>query len=248
MFAEVYFKELKAVLTRIEETQMPVIRTAAKEIVASVTNGGTWNLFDTGHMLMHEAVGRAGGLMMVTPLFIEVKATHPARPRPIPPNPNRVFMDQINGLPEFVLSQAQLQAGDILMVGSVSGVNILPIEIARLGRKMGLKIIALTAVDASKRLHTTHPEGLRLLDVADLVIDNCVPYGDALVKVKELDDRKICPASGIAASYINWAIQACVVEEMVARGLRPSVYISNHLPGADGINAEALKNYREQGF
>ena len=247
MLAERYFRELHEVLEKIEQTQMPAINLAADAIVESVTNGGTWNLYDTGHMLMHEAVGRAGGLMMVTPLFVEVKAQHPARPRSIPPKSERVFMDQIRDLPAFIFSHAQLQAGDILMIGSVSGLNVLPVEMARLGRKLGLTIIAVTAVEASKKLEARHPEGLRLLDVADIVLDNCAPYGDALVEVEELQ-QKVCPGSGIATSYINWALQACVVEKLVGRGLRPSAYISNHLPGAGAANAATQKTYLTQGY
>ena len=247
MLAERYFRELHKILEQIEQTQMPVINQAADAIVESVVHGGTWNLYDTGHMLMHEAVGRAGGLMMVTPLFVEVKAHHPARPRPIPPNKNKVFMDQLRDLPAFIFSQAQLQAGDILMIGSVSGLNVLPVEMARLGRKLGLTIIAVTAVEASKQFEPRHPEGLRLMDVADIVLDNCAPYGDALVDVEALD-QKICPGSGIATSYVNWALQACVVEKLVARGLRPSAYISNHLPGAGAFNAEMREAYLKQGY
>ena len=247
MLAESYFTEMRSVLDTIEKTQMKAIKEAAQAIVDSVTNGGTWNLFDTGHMLMHEAVGRAGGLMMVTPMFVELKASHPARPRPIPPNPNRVFMDQVRDIPRFVLSQAQLQAGDILMIGSVSGINVMSVEMARLGKEMGLKIIAITSVEATRKLEPRHETGLRLLDLGDIVLDNCAPYGDALVEVEALG-QKVCPASGIATSYINWAVQACVVEKLVELGLRPSAYISNHLPGAGVFNAEAKKRYREQGF
>lgn len=248
MLAERYFTEMRSILDTVENTQISAIKQAAQAIVESVINGGTWNLFDTGHMLMHEAVGRAGGLMMVTPMFIELKASHPVRPRPIPPNPNRMFMDQVRDIPQFMLSQSQLQPGDILVVGSVSGVNIMSVEMARLGREMGLKIIAITSVGASRKLESRHETGLRLLDFADIVLDNCAPYGDALVEVEALDGQRICPASGIATSYINWALQASVVEKLVDLGLRPSAYISNHLSGAGVFNAEAKKRYQEQGF
>lgn len=248
MLAERYFAKMNSVLRQIEETQIAVIDQAAAVIVDSVTNGGTWNLFDTGHMLMHEVVGRAGGLMMVTPMIVEVKASHPVRFRPIPPNENRIFIDQIRDIPQYVLSQAQLQAGDILMIGSVSGINAMSVEMARLGKGMGLKILAVTSVEASKRLEPRHESGLRLFDYADIVLDNCVPYGDALVEVEALDGQRICPASGIAASYLNWALQAGVVEKLLDLGLHPSVYLSNHLPGAGKFNAQQRKNYNECGY
>lgn len=248
MLAERYFVEMKKVLEDIEKTQKEAIRAAAAAIVESVTNGGVWHLFDTGHMLMYEAVGRAGGLMMVTPIHSEIRVAHPARPRTIPPNPDPFFMDQIQDLPRYILGQAKVQAGDVMLIGSVSGINVMSVEMARLARERGIKTIALTSVSASRRFEPRHPSGKRLFEMADLVIDNCVPYGDALVEVEELGGQKICPASGIAASYINWALQAEIVEQLVKLGLKPSVYMSNHLPNAGQFNAEARTRYEKQGY
>ncbi|MCR4401557.1 MAG: sugar isomerase domain-containing protein [Firmicutes bacterium] len=248
MLRDKYFSAMRTVLRRIEETQGRAIDAAASLIVESVVSGGTWNLYDTGHMLMTEAVGRAGGLMMVTPIRVEVKVEHESRPRAIPPNPNRLFLDQIRDLPEFILTRAELQAGDVLMIGSVSGVNVLPVGLAIKAREMGVKTIGITSVAASALMTSQHESGRRLYEVVDLVLDQCVPYGDALVEVSALDGQHICPASGIAAAYLMWALQATVIELLVERGLRPSVYLSNHLPGAGEFNAAMRLRYRSQGF
>lgn len=248
MLRERYFSALKEVLRQIEESQGEAIDAAASLIIDSVTSGGTWNLYDTGHMLMTEAVGRAGGLVMVTPIHVEVRVEHESRPRAIPPNPNRLFLDQIRDLPEYILARAQLQAGDVLMIGSVSGVNVLPVELAFRARRMGVKTIGLTSVGASARMAPQHESGRRLYEVVDVVLDQCVPYGDALVEVDALEGQRICPASGIAASYIMWALQATVVEQLVKRGLRPSIYRSNHLPGAGEFNATMRRQYLRQGY
>lgn len=45
-----------------------------------------------------------------------------------------------------------------------------------------------------------------------------------------------------------WALQATVIEEMLARGKKPSVYMSNHAPGATAHNAQAKKTYLELGY
>ena len=65
--------------------------------------------------------------------------------------------------------------------------------------------------------------------------------------VPELGQR-ICPASGISASYVMWALQSTVVEKLLAKGLKPSVYISNHMPNAAQINGSALENYEKFGY
>lgn len=248
MLRERYSSALREVLSKIDETQGPAVDAAASLIVESVVNGGTWNLYDTGHMLMTEAVGRAGGLMMVSPIRVEVRVDHESRPRAIPPNPKRLFLDQIRDLPEYILTRAQLDAGDVLMIGSVSGVAVLPVELALRARLMGVKTIGLTSVGASARMTPQHQSGRRLYEVVDLVLDQCVPYGDAVVEVDALGGERICPVSGIAASYIMWELQATVIERLVERGLRPSIYRSNHLPGADEFNATMRRQYLRQGY
>ena len=45
-----------------------------------------------------------------------------------------------------------------------------------------------------------------------------------------------------------WALQSTVIEEMIARGKQPSVYMSNHAPGATEHNAQARKTYLELGY
>ena len=45
-----------------------------------------------------------------------------------------------------------------------------------------------------------------------------------------------------------WALQASVAESLLKRGLKPSVYISNHMPDAPRINGEALANYEKYGY
>ena len=86
-----------------------------------------------------------------------------------------------------------------------------------------------------------------MFEACTYCIDNCTNYGDTLVDVPELGQR-ICPASGVSASYLMWALQSTVVEKLLAKGLKPSVYISNHMPDAARINGEALDHYNKFGY
>ena len=246
MLTELYFENLKAVLDKIEKTQRENISKCAEVIADSLCNNGIWHLLDTGHMLMHEGVGRAGGMMAVRPVKTEVEVNNPTRLRPIPGKKN-VYLDEIEGFPKFVLGKANIMTGDILMIGSVSGINILPVEMALKAREMGVKTIALTSVEYSGFLKSNHSSGKRLFEVCDYVLDNCGVVGDALVEVEGLG-KSICPSSGLAASYLMWALQADVVEKMLARGKKPSVYISNHIENASLINNESWKQYEICGY
>ncbi|MEG1520500.1 MAG: SIS domain-containing protein, partial [Clostridia bacterium] len=125
--------------------------------------------------------------------------------------------------------------------------NNLPVELALAAREMGVKTIAITAVDYSKELKSAHPSGKRLFEAVDVCLDNCSNFGDTLVDVPEIG-KKICPSSGIGASYLMWMLQSTVVEKLIEKGKKPSVYISNHMPNAGKLNDEAMANYEKFGY
>ena len=133
------------------------------------------------------------------------------------------------------------------MIGSVSGYNYFPVDLALKATEMGCLTVAITTVEYSEKLTSKHPSGNRLFEACTYCLDNCSNYGDTLVDVPELGQR-ICPASGISASYVMWALQSTVVEKLLARGLKPGVYISNHMPNAAQINGKALENYEKFGY
>jgi uncharacterized phosphosugar-binding protein len=247
MLAEQYFINMNSVLKKIEATQMNTIEESAKAISRCLQNDGIWHLMDTGHMLMYEAVGRTGGMMAVRPVRVAVDVSNPTRYRESDVTKPKVFMDEISGLPEYIVKKSNMQAGDVLMIGSVSGINVLPVETAIYARQMGLTVIGLTSVEYSKFLQSQHKSGKKLYEVCDIVLDNCCYIGDTLVHVEELD-QGICPASGIAAAYIMWALQARVIELLLDSGKKPHVYVSNHMPGADQHNGAAWAEYEKLGY
>lgn len=246
MLSRVFFREIRRVLDRIEQTQGAALDKAAGLVVDCLAHGGTWHLMDTGHMLDREAVGRAGGMMAITPLRVSVQVDNPVRAARSVERPS-VYMDQVEGLAEFVAARSGMVAGDVLTVGSVSGHNALPVGLALEARSRGLKVIAITSVTYSGSLVSQHRSGLRLFEVADVVLDHGAPVGDALVEVPDLPVR-ICPASGIAAAYLFWALHAEVVGQLLKRGLSPHVYMSNHLPGAHEFNRRAKEEFARLGY
>lgn len=246
MLMDRYFEGMKGVLDKIENTQRENIIKAAKTVVESITNGGMFHIYDTGHMLMYEGVGRTGGLMALRPVRIDCTVNNPTRFRDLGSKP-KFYYDQIDGFADFVLGQMNLKEGDVFIIGSVSGFNPLPVSLALKCKEMGVTTIAITTVEYSRELKSAHPSGLRLFEAVDICLDNCSNFGDTLVDVPEMDAR-ICPASGIGASYLMWALQSTIVELMLEKGLKPGVYISNHMPNAAKLNGEAKANYEKYGY
>lgn len=242
-----YYLRMKAILEKIETSQKENIDKSAQAIVSVISRGGVFHIMDTGHMLMYEGVGRSGGMMAARPLHVNVDVTNPVRPRTSAAERKKVFMDEIEGLPEYIIARGDVETGDIILIGSVSGVKTLPVGLALAARDTGVLTIGLTSLAYSSSLKSQHVSGKRLFEVVDHILDNCCPAGDALVPVAELG-QEICPSTGIAASYLMWSLQARVVEIMLAKGLKPSMYMSHRLPNAAQHNKEAWEQYEKKGY
>jgi uncharacterized phosphosugar-binding protein len=246
MLMDRYFSEIKKVLETIENTQRKTLIEVSKEIARRLEKGAAWHIMDTGHMLMFEGVGRTGGMVALKALKITCEIQNPIRYRPSPAR-GSVGYDTIEGFADFVLGRANILPGDIIMIGSVSGYAAFPVDLALKAREMGCMTVAITSVQYSSKLVSKHASGKRLYEACDYTLDNCARYGDAMIDVPELG-IPVCPASGIAASYLMWALQASIIETLLEKGLKPSVYISNHMPDGSTRNGEALDAYAKQGY
>ena len=244
MLIEQYLEILQAKIAEIAAQPEP-IHQAAILCADSLENGGVIHISDSGHMVSNELIHRAGGLVALSGLSFKLEVDNLVRTRADAPPA------QETAIPykyiEHIFETDQLRTGDVLFVGSVSGKTPNVIELALQAKAHGLTVIGLTAIAYSSRLDPMHPSGKRLYEVADLVLDNRAPYGDAMLEVEGLD-YAICPASGIGAATIMWAIMAGLVEEMLARGLTPSVYPSVNRPDGLGLVNQIYTEALQKGY
>ncbi len=86
-----------------------------------------------------------------------------------------------------------------------------------------------------------------MYEFADVVLDNQVPPGDAILELEGVP-QKFCPISGITSTAILHALMAETVEKLVARGFTPPVYLAANVEGGDEWNARLLKEYEDRIF
>jgi uncharacterized phosphosugar-binding protein len=236
---ERYFEALQAKIAQLAANPQP-LRQAARLCADVLEHGGVLHLFDSGHMVSQELVNRAGGLVALSALSFNLNVVNPVKSRPAGAPAAALSFAYI----EHIFETGQLRPGDLLFVGSVSGKTANVVELARQARAHGLTVIALTSLAYSSRLVSEHPSGQHLYEAADLALDNGAPYGDAMLAVDGLD-YPLCPASGLGAATVLWAVVAGIVEEMLARGLQPTVFPSVNQPDGPALvsqaNAEALR-------
>jgi len=242
MLIERYYKALQDRIAEIAAEPAP-IQAAAKACADALGSGGAVHIFDSGHMVSSELVNRAGGLVALSGLTFGLNVTNNVKARAAGNNAPTLSYGYI----EHVFETQGLRPGDVLIVGSVSGKTANVVELALQGRAHGLKVIALTALAYSSKLQSEHPSGKRLFEAADLVLDNHAPYGDAMLEVEGLD-YPICPASGLGAAAVLWGVMAALVEEMLARGLKPTVYPSVNRPDGWTLVRKVESEAAEKGY
>jgi uncharacterized phosphosugar-binding protein len=131
----------------------------------------------------------------------------------------------------------------VVLVHSVSGRNAAPVEVALYAKQQGAKVIALTSLDYSRSVAPRSGTGYRLFEVADLVIDNGAPRGDAVVQLAGFL-QPVAPVSTVLSTALVNAIVAEVCAILLERGITPPVFMSANLDGGDAHNARLMERYR----
>jgi uncharacterized phosphosugar-binding protein len=243
MLGQRYIERLRKMLDD-HEGQLPAIGGAAEAIAERLAAGGALHIYDTGHLLNQELVHRAGGLLAMTPLQFSmavnnpVSAKHAARKGA--QEPDLRFTD-------VGLDASGLSAGDVLIVGSVSGRNPQVIDVALKAKERGALVVVLTAVGYSSQVASKHPSGKRLLDAGDYVLDNGSDLGDASLEIEGLPVKAV-PTSGIGAAIVAWTLVSEVIERLIAKGRPPHVYASANLDWGVEFNAKAQAEFAEEGL
>lgn len=241
-----YINALRNILNHLEQTQLPAVEAAAGLVIEALTRRGAVFCHGIGHGVEGDFLNRAGGL--AAPHLFSfgftlndvVAECLKERPRPEP-------FDRDLETIRFAVKAGNLRAGDVLVLGSVSGRNRGPVELALCARAMGVKIIAITSRLYTAKVTSLHPSGKKLCDVADVVIDNGAPYGDAAVEVPGYAE-KMLPVSGVGAMAAGWMVWGRVMEKMAAAGVPPTTFISiNRHDGKDHYDRN-LAEFNRRGY
>ncbi len=131
----------------------------------------------------------------------------------------------------------------MLVVFSNSGVNALPVEVTEEAKARGATTVAVLSKRYTRQAPVTSKSGVGLLEVADFVIDNHVPPGDALISFEQ-DAFRAGSASTVAGAFIWNALVAETVAILERDGTAAPVYISSNMPNAKEHNRALVAKYR----
>jgi uncharacterized phosphosugar-binding protein len=234
-----YLEAVIQLLQEVQETQEEAIERAAQVIAQAIQADRLVYVFGATHagILAQELFYRAGGLVPVNPI-LPPGLTTDVRPATLTSR-----LERLPGFGTQVIAESPITAGDVLIVHSVSGRNAAAVEAAQVGRQRGAFVIAVTSLKYSRAVQPRQPGMPRLFEAADLVLDNCVPVGDALIELPNLPQR-VGPASTVTGAAMLNAVVVRAAELVLQRSGDTPVFMSANLDGGDEHNRRWLEHYR----
>ncbi len=241
---QTYISGVIELLQRIAAEEEPAVQRAAQLLADAVQEG--YNIFAFGcthsSLPIQDLVYRAGGLMLINPIYGPGIAAMDTRPATLSSE-----IEKLSGYAAALIENTPLQAGDVLIIVSVSGRNAVPIEMAQLAQERGIKVIGVTSRAYSSAVSSRHPSGKKMSDFADVVLDNKVDKGDAVLSAAGMP-QKFCPASGVTSIAILHAIVAATIEVLLRRGITPPVFQAANVDGGKEYNVRLLEQYKDHIF
>jgi uncharacterized phosphosugar-binding protein len=239
-----YIDLVKSLLDRIILEEKENLKKAAKIISDAVENDGRIFAWGSTHssIAMQDIYLRAGGLMLINAIFIPGLEAVQLKPIGITSK-----IERLSGYAKIALDYAPIRQGDVLIVVSVSGRNAVPIEMAKIAKERGIKVIAVTSYEYSSSVKPRHPDGKNMYYYADVVLDNKVKPGDAVLEAKEMP-TKFCSVSGVTGAAVLQCLVAETIGELLNRGIEPPVFMSQNLDGGEEYNNRMFKKYRDRVF
>jgi uncharacterized phosphosugar-binding protein len=225
-----YLARTIEILETMATSQAEPIAAAAAAVAEAIGAGHRVFVAATSHVLHTELYLRAGGLAAVHPLGETPDLATPML---------QLSADVLRGDGDF-----RPEPGDVVLVGTNAGTDAGTVQVALAARAAGCLVIGLTCVAYERwpDVVVEHPDGGKLVDIADIVIDIGGAIGDGVIELDGLDTA-VGPTSGVVLAAAAWAILVEAAERLLERDLTPIVYRSVQIPGAEELFRERKATY-----
>ncbi|MGE0102421.1 MAG: sugar isomerase domain-containing protein [Blastocatellales bacterium] len=238
-----YFDKTLDILNRIRETQTGNIEQAAGICAGSIARGGLVFLFGNGHsrMMCEEMTPRQGcfvGFVAMVELALSNHANIVGTNGLRAP----LHLEKYEGYAEEILKGFRFGPHDAFIVISTSGIRPVIVEMAMGAKNRGLPVIGICSREHCEASVPAHSSGNKLIDVADVVIDNGCPPGDCVVELDGLDWRT-GPTSTVTGGMIVNMLRCRTAELLLEQGIKPVLLPSHQMVGNTSAQEQLERFY-----
>ena len=215
----------------VVEKQEEQIKIAARWFADSILVGRMVHVFGSGHsrIMVEEMWPRYGSFAGFNPI-VELSLTFHNLVVGANGQRQAMFLENVSGLADRILRNFDVTEQDTALIISSSGCNVVPIEMAEIFQKKGIKVVALVTKHHLEASTSKQIDGKKLSDFADLVLDTGAPVGDAMVFVPNLE-TPVSPGSTVGGALLVNCIKAQVAEYLTLAGKPPKVLTAGVLVG-----------------
>ena len=211
-----YLEKITECLGRIEKEEQDHLQKASLLVAETIKNGGLIFTFGCGHSHLPglDAFYRAGGLANVSPMLDTDLMLHNGAAK-------SSRMEKMTGIAPEIFRRYTPSSNDMIFIFSASGKNAVPIEMADVAKRNGVKSVGISSLEYAERGGTLHEH-------VDIAIDCKIPYGDACISVGES-----C-MGGLSTYTACFILNSCLINGAklaLEEGIMPPVYISGNIDG-----------------
>ncbi|HEY7156199.1 MAG TPA: SIS domain-containing protein [Gemmataceae bacterium] len=217
-------------LTRLQQlldAQCEALDRAAALCTEAIAADGLVHLFGCGHsrMLCEEMTPRQG-CFVGWHTIVELGLTF--HNLIVGPNGLRqsLHLEKTSGYAEQILRNFAFGPKDVLIVISTSGIREVIVEMAEGAKRRGLRVIGVLSRVHCEQAAPAHASGKKLIDVADVILDNGAPVGDCLLELED-SSSKTGPFSTLGGALVMNMLRCEVAQRLVERGIEP-VFLPSH--------------------
>src|SRR5437588_955475 len=235
--AERFYQAALARLQGILEPQGEALDRAAALCTNAIANDGLAHLFGCGHsrMLCEEMTPRQGCFVGWHTIVELALSFHNLI---VGPNGLRqsLHLEKTPGYAEQILRNFAFGPKDVLIVISTSGIREVIIEMAEGAKQRGLAVIGVVSRVHCEQAKPAHASGKKLLDVADVILDNGAPVGDTTLTLTT--GQKTGPFSTVGGAMLMNMLRCEVAQRLIERGIEVVFLPSHQMPGSKTVEEQ----------
>ncbi len=241
--AQEYYDRTISLLENLRKTQIPHVEAAAEICAERIAKGGLVFLFGAGHsrMMCEEMTPRQGGFVGFYALVEDAVSSHASI---VGTNGLRgpLYLEKYEGYAEEILKSFKFGPDDAFILISTSGIRPLIVEMAMGAKERGMPVIAMVSREHGEQSPAAHSSGKKLMDVADVVLDNHCPPGDCVLELEGMEWRT-GPTSTVTGGMLMNMLRVEVAERLLARGIKPEVLPSHQFVGNTSADEQLDRFY-----
>jgi uncharacterized phosphosugar-binding protein len=231
-YTKIYLEKCSGLIAAVENQEKEML-SAAGIFAKSILAGRMVHTFGSGHsrIMVEEMWPRYGSFPGFNPI-VELSLTFHNLVVGANGQRQAMFLENVPGLAAQILRNFDLSQEDSALIISSSGCNVVPIEIAELFQAAGVKTVGIISKAHSDASTSKRPDGRKLQDFCDIILDSGAPVGDAMIAVEGME-MPVAPGSTVGSCMIINCIKAELANLLTQAGHPPNALVAVAVVGAE---------------